>query len=83
MGDINVAVIQSFMNWMAEASKRGRKNDLNSQTIARVCGLVSHIFKIAVEMGVVTDNPVKPTFYAILESTPDTTELRTMWMWTR
>lgn len=61
MGDINVAVIQSFMNWMAEASKRGRKNDLNSQTIARVCGLVSHIFKIAVEMGVVTDNPVKPT----------------------
>lgn len=61
MGDINVAVIQSFMNWMAEASKYGRKNDLNNKTITRVCGLVSRIFRIAVDMGVVSDNPVKTT----------------------
>ena len=59
MGEIDVAVIQSFMNWMATASQRGRKNDLNSKTIDRICGLVSRIFAIAVDMKVVADNPVK------------------------
>lgn len=59
MGEIDVGVIQSFMTWMATASQRGRKNDLNKRTINHVCGLVSRIYSIAVEMKVVTDNPVK------------------------
>ena len=60
MSEINVSVIQAFMTWMATASERGRKNDLNKQTINRVCGLVSRIFSLAVDMKIVSDNPVKP-----------------------
>lgn len=59
MGEIDVAVIQSFMMWMATASQRGRKADLNRKTIDRICGLVSRIFAIAVDMKIVADNPVK------------------------
>lgn len=59
MNEIDVVTIQSFMMWMATASQRGRKNDLNKQTIARVCGLVSRIYAIAVDLKIVADNPVK------------------------
>lgn len=56
---IDVSVIQEFMNWMATASTRGRKNDLNAATINRVCELVSRMYAIAIEMKIVADNPVK------------------------
>ena len=59
MSDINVSSVQEFMNWMATAASRGRKNDLNAATINRVCELLSRMYAIAVEMKVVDDNPVK------------------------
>lgn len=59
MSDINVSSVQEFMNWMATAASRGRKNDLNAATINRVCELLSRIYAIAVEMKVTDDNPVK------------------------
>lgn len=59
IGDINVADVQEFMNWMATAKSRGRKNDLNAATINRVCELLNRMFAIAIEMKIVSDNPVK------------------------
>lgn len=59
MDEVTVADIQSFMKWMATASQRGRKNDLNAATITRVCGLVRRVFSIAVDMKQAQDNPVK------------------------
>lgn len=59
MDEINVATIQEFMNWMATAKSRGRRNDLNAATITRVCELVSRMYAIAIEMKIVEDNPVK------------------------
>ena len=59
MNDITVADVQRFMNWMATASQRGRKNDLNADSIRRVCGLLSRIYAIAIDMKQAEDNPVK------------------------
>lgn len=56
--DITVLTIQDFYNWMAEASKRGRKSDLNKQTIARVSGLLSRIFRIAIALKYLTESPI-------------------------
>lgn len=59
MEDIDVSNVQEFMNWMATAATRGRKNDLNAATINRVCELLSRMFAIAIDMKLVQDNPVK------------------------
>lgn len=59
MDDVSVAVIQRFMTWMATAGEQGRKKNLTEDTIKRVCGLVSRIFTIAVDMRQTRDNPVK------------------------
>ena len=59
MDQIDVSVVQEFMNWMATAGTRDRKNNLNFATINRVCELVSRMYAIALEMKIVTDNPVK------------------------
>ena len=61
MDKVTVTTIQTFLNWMAEGKKHGKKENLNAGTIKRVCSLVSRIFKVAVEMGLVDDNPVKNT----------------------
>lgn len=61
MNDVTVADVQRFMYWMATASQRGRKNDLNADSIRRVCGLLSRIYAIAIDMKQAEDNPVKWT----------------------
>lgn len=61
MDKVTVTTIQKFQNWMAEGKKHGKKKNLNAGTIKRVCSLVSRIFKVAVEMGLIDDNPVKNT----------------------
>lgn len=61
MDKVTVTTIQKFQNWMAEGKKHGKKKNLNAGTIKRVCSLVSRIFKVAVEMRLIDDNPVKNT----------------------
>lgn len=61
MNEINVATVQSWYDWMAHASERGGKKDLNQKTIERVSGLLGRIFHVAVEMKIVNDTPIKKT----------------------
>lgn len=56
--DITVLEIQDFYNWMAEAAKIGRKKNLNRDTIARVSGLLSRIFRIAVALKYIPESPI-------------------------
>lgn len=65
LDEVNVATIQKFYDWMATASTHGRNKNLNETTIRRVGGLVSRIFKVAAEMGLVLKNPVKSTLLHI------------------
>lgn len=65
MNTVKVDTIQSFFNWMANAGERGRKKNINKETIKRVRGLASLVFKIAVEMGVIEDSPIKNTLLRI------------------
>ena len=61
MNEITVTTIQSFYNWMATASQRGRKSDLNAKSIERISGFLGKIFRVAVEMKIITDSPIKKT----------------------
>lgn len=61
MCDVTVATVQSFYNWMATASQRGRKSDLDEKSIERISGLASRIFRVAMEMKLITDTPFKKT----------------------
>lgn len=63
--EIDVATIQQFYDWMAHASEHGRKKNLNKDTITRVGGLISRIFKVAKEMGIIADTPMKKTLLRI------------------
>lgn len=65
LDEVKVDTIQKFYNWMATASQRGRKADLNKNTIERIRGLTSRIFKVALEMGLITDTPFKNTLLRI------------------
>lgn len=59
MNEVDVSIVQEFMQWMATAKHRGRKKNLNKATINRVCGLLNRMYKIAQAMKLVEDNPVK------------------------
>lgn len=61
MDEITVATIQAFQNWMAEGSKHGMKQDINEKTITRVCGFAGRIFRVASEMKIIEDTPIKST----------------------
>lgn len=66
MGDmpidaVNVATLQQFYDWMANGKKHGRMKDLNRNSIARISGLASRIFKVAFEMKIIDDLPFKTT----------------------
>ena len=63
--EVKVDTIQQFYNWMATAAEHGRKKNLNSSTIERVRGLTSRMFKVAQEMGLITDSPFKHTLLTI------------------
>ena len=65
MGEITVATIQCFYNWLATASQHGKKKDLNRNTIERVSGLTSRMFKVAYEMKIIDDMPFKMTILRI------------------
>ena len=58
--EITVNTIQDFYNWMAEGSKHGRKADINADTITRTSGLLNKIFKIALALKYISDNPINP-----------------------
>lgn len=55
MDQITVGDIQDFYDWMAESKK------LVSDTITRVSGLVGRLYKIAIDMKLVSDSPIKKT----------------------
>ena len=59
LDSITVKTILEFRKWMAEGARHGKKKNLNAQTIERVTGLLSRLFRIAVEMKLVDDTPVK------------------------
>ena len=65
LDEVNVATIQRFYDWMANASSHGRKKNLNKNTIARVSGLLSRIFKVALEMDLISQSPMKKTLLRI------------------
>lgn len=56
--DIDILTIQGFYNWMAEAGSRGRKKDLNKNTIDRISGLLSRILRIAVALKYIDESPI-------------------------
>jgi integrase len=61
LDEVNVTTIQNFSNWMSTAAAHGRKKNLNKKSIQRVSGFLSRIFRVAQEMGIIQDNPVKKT----------------------
>ena len=61
MDEVTVSTVQEFYNWMAKVGAQGRKNDLNRNTIARIGGLTSRIFKVAYEMNLIRETPFKMT----------------------
>ncbi len=61
MDEIDVSIIQSFYDWMALPAEDGSKRALNCQTIYRVSGLASRMFKVAYEMKIISDVPFKST----------------------
>ncbi len=61
MDEISVSTIQDFYNWMATAAEHGRKKNLNRKTIERISGLLSRIFRVATEMKIIADTPIKKT----------------------
>ena len=65
LNEINVATIQKFYDWMANASSLGRRKNLNKNTITRVSGLLGRIFRVALEMGLVSESPMKRTLLRI------------------
>ena len=65
LDEINVGTIQRFYDWMANAASHGRKKNLNRNSILRVSGLLSRIFKVAIEMGLMSESPIKKTLLRI------------------
>lgn len=61
MDMVTVRDIQEFYNWMATAASRGRKKNLNADTIKRVGALTNRIFTVAMEMKLIEDTPFKRT----------------------
>lgn len=65
MSEITVATIQNFYNWLATASQHGRNKDLNRNSIIRIGGLTSRMFKVAYEMKLIDDTPFKSTLLRV------------------
>ena len=61
LGEITVIDVQKLYDWMASAGKHGCRNDLNSDTIKRVSGLLNRLYRIAIDLNLVTENPIKKT----------------------
>ena len=65
LDEVDVTTIQQFFNWMATAADHGRKKNINTKSIERVSGFTSRIFKVAQEMGIISDSPFKKTLLRI------------------
>ncbi len=57
--------LQRFYNWLGTASQHGRKKALNRNSIMRISGLTSRMFKVAHEMKIIDDTPFKTTLLHI------------------
>lgn len=65
LDEITLAHIQQFYDWMATAASRGRKKNLNNKSIERIGGFLGRIFKVAQEMKLIEDIPIKRTLLRI------------------
>jgi len=61
MDSITVTNVQELYDWMANGKKNGLQQDIVSGTITRVGGLLGRIYRIAIDLKVVDDNPLKKT----------------------
>ena len=61
MDEITVEDIQYFYDWMANAKKHGCQKNLVRDTISRLGGLVGRLYKIALDLKIVDDSPIKKT----------------------
>lgn len=59
LDQITLATIQQFYDHMAHASQHGHRKNYNEASIKRVRGLLSRIFSVAQEMGLIADSPIK------------------------
>ena len=61
LSDISVQNVQDFYNWMANGANNGRRKDLTKGSITRIGGLLGRILRVAKEMRLIDDSPVKTT----------------------
>ena len=61
MNMITVSTIQQFYDYLASGNSHGLRNNINKRSIERISGLCSRIFKVALEMNVVSSTPFKHT----------------------
>lgn len=61
LDQISVQDIQNLYDWMANAKKHGCRMNLRADTIRRVSGFLSRVYRIAIEMNLVSDSPIKKT----------------------
>lgn len=59
MGEITLATIQSFYDWLANGKSHGCKKNINKKSIDRIGGFLSRILIIATEMKVIQESPFK------------------------
>ena len=61
LNEITVSDIQNIINILSDGKAHGYKKNIVAGTIDRVVGMISHIFRIAIDMKQAEDNPVKRT----------------------
>lgn len=59
LNQIALTTIQQFYDHMAHAAQHGYQKNYNEATIKRIRGLLSRIFAVAQEMGIIQDTPIK------------------------
>lgn len=59
LNQITLTTIQQFYDHMAHAAQHGYQKNYNEATIKRIRGLLSRIFSVAQEMGIIPDSPIK------------------------
>jgi len=61
MRSITVVDVQDLFDWMANGKKNGLQRDIANGTITRVSGLIGRLYRIANDMELVSNNPIKKT----------------------
>lgn len=61
MNDIKVNIIQNLYNWLAKGKENGLQKNINRNSIERIGGLLERIFRVAKEMNVIDESPMKKT----------------------